>query len=112
MSRVIQGAEPKEVDAADHPVLTGKMTEGIQIPTDSLLRKYATSPELRGKKAKVWEYKIKDRVVALVFEADVTSGLLGTNTWGIFGYSASASEAILWNALKWIEANPLKAEKK
>jgi hypothetical protein len=60
----------------------------------------------------VWEYKIKDRVVALVFEADVTSGLLGTNTWGIFGYTSTASEAIMWNSITYALANPLKVEKK
>jgi hypothetical protein len=37
----------------------------------------------------------------IVTDTDVTSGMLGTNTWGIKGYMAGYSEGLMKNIILW-----------
>ena len=39
--------------------------------------------------------------VVILSEMDVTTGLLGTNTWGVVGYEPAACSQLLANALRW-----------
>jgi hypothetical protein len=98
LEKILPGNAGEEVDAGSHAVTTGSVAGGEAIKGLEL-RKYCSFPGIKGRKAPIWEYKLKGRTVALFFEADITSGLLGTNTWGIFGYAPATAESLAWNAL-------------
>lgn len=45
--------------------------------------------------------KVKGRLAVFVSAEDFSSGLLGTNTWGIGGYAPASAEALARNLLAW-----------
>jgi hypothetical protein len=43
----------------------------------------------------------------LISQLDLTTALLGTNTWGILGYDPSSAQHLLKNLLIWAEARDI-----
>ncbi|NNM85260.1 MAG: DUF4159 domain-containing protein [Phycisphaerales bacterium] len=79
-------------------IYTGKMAGGMPA-THVTYRKFYieregihTTPEMLG-------LKIKGRWVVLFSQDDITSGLLGTNTWGISGYAPASAQALARNII-------------
>ena len=71
----------------------------------------ATEPELRpyaahklGKSAGRFEGLTHGQGHVLFTSLDLTSGLLGTNTWGITGYQPDYAQSLLKNLLLWTAA--------
>jgi hypothetical protein len=86
--------------AEDDPILTGKIS-GLGSAANELprvlLRPY-TAQIVKPASTRLLEAKSgKGRVI--LSDLDVTTGLLGTNTWGITGYSPAYAQAILKNVL-------------
>jgi hypothetical protein len=84
----------------DDPILTGKIS-GLPVGPSELprilLRPY-TAQVSKPLNTRLLEAKLgKGRV--LFSEIDVTTGLLGTNTWGITGYSPAYAESLLKNTV-------------
>lgn len=102
LQRIIPQAKTEPVSANAHPVLTGQVPEGTAIKSLDL-RRFCLQPE-RPRRPGVLEYKLGNRTVALLFEGDISSGLLGTSTWGIAGYTPKTSEALAWNVLQYATA--------
>jgi hypothetical protein len=83
----------------DHAIYAGTMPDGKKMD-DVEFRKYGnlrlqrrvTTPALEA-------VTVNGRAVILFSPWDVGSGFLGTNTWGIVGYSPSASQALGRNIL-------------
>lgn len=80
-----------------HPVLKGTLEGGVDV-TDADYRKFARlkgnglrTPQIMGFGTKGGRHAI------LYSEFDVTSGLLGTNTWGIVGYAPKTAEGLARN---------------
>jgi hypothetical protein len=92
-----------DVAAADHPVFTGKFNGGVPIK-ELKPRRFNAQPENNGRKFELREMQINNRPAVLLFTGDVSSGFLGTNTWGIFGYAPETSELLMWNALGYLKA--------
>jgi hypothetical protein len=59
-----------------------------------------TAAKLQGVRAKP-----NGRYAILFSEADLTTGLLGTNTWGINGYTAESAQGLARNILLYTLAN-------
>ncbi|MEZ0264651.1 MAG: DUF4159 domain-containing protein [Phycisphaerae bacterium] len=102
---ILPGAFPgAKFDALppDHPVLRGALagTEGVW-PTR--LRPYAAvrlGPDAPKNPPPIRVATVgKGRVVYLPL--DTTSGLLGTNTWSIFGYESTTAQALMKNLILW-----------
>lgn len=100
LARAFPGAKGEKV-AQDHPLLwPAGETESLS----PKVRAYATEvfmgdvPEISVIQAG------KGRVV--VSPIDLTSGLLGTNTWGIAGYEPGSAQAIVRNVLLWAHGRP------
>ena len=73
-------------------------------PVDAKLRPFAA--DLRGRR--MWPVKsaVVGRGLVLFADVDVTTGLLGTNTWGVDGYDPDAATALAANALLWAVTRP------
>ncbi len=76
----------------DHPLFTGIMPGGIKIER----LEYRKCVYL-GNKPALLEFKVDGRRIAILSEGDITSGLLGTNTWGIQGYTPKTAQQLAWN---------------
>jgi hypothetical protein len=84
----------------DSPILTGKIagleTGASELPR-ILIRPYAAQVT---KPANTHLLHIKSGKGNIYFsEIDITTGLLGTNTWGITGYSPAYAQALLKNVI-------------
>ena len=86
------------------PIVTGNFPEGTSIAKVQYRKFYVsqlgikTKPELLGvKKGNRW--------VIVFSPVDVTSGLLGTNTWGILGYAPESAQAIARNVMMYALAH-------
>jgi hypothetical protein len=77
-----------------HPVLTGLHGHGQKI--DHVQYRKSVRP---GDAPALLEYKVLGRTVAILSEGDITSGLLGTNTWGIRGYAPATAQDLAWNLI-------------
>jgi hypothetical protein len=89
---------------AGHEVFTGKF-EGGEAMAELKARRFVAWSENGGRKLGMRELKIGDRPAVLLFTGDVSSGFLGTNTWGIYGWTPETSEGLMWNALNYLHAN-------
>lgn len=92
----------------DHPVYQGKFAHGPARPiTEARFRKYGiltlgkpvSEPALDG-------LSIGGKVRILFSQWDISSGLLGTNTWGIVGYAPDTAEQLATNMLLWAGEQP------
>jgi hypothetical protein len=91
-----------EIAPTDHPVFTGQFEGGAAIK-ELKPRRFNAQPENGGRKFELQELKLEGRPAVLLFTGDISSGFLGTNTWGIFGYSPETSEMLMWNALGYLK---------
>ena len=87
---------------ADHPILAG--TGPGMSPVDLRLRPFAA--DRRGVRRLGVKWLAVGRGAVLFCPADVTTGLLGTHTWGIDGYDPDAAYGLVRNAVLWAVARP------
>jgi hypothetical protein len=97
--QIAPGAQPLLLPE-DSPILTGKIpgleTGASDLPR-VLIRPYAAQVT---KPANTRLLHIKSGKGNIYFsEIDITTGLLGTNTWGITGYSPAYAQALLKNVI-------------
>jgi len=81
----------------EHALVTGSMADGKKIEEQNY-RKYGTLK--LGAKPSTPRIRVLtqgDKLLAMVSEDDLTSGLLGTNTWGIVGYSSETAIPLVRN---------------
>jgi hypothetical protein len=96
--QIYPGAEPTKLPA-DHPIITGSIPDG-QAVGEPELRKYARLT--RPTHAVDLEAIIVNGKIKMLFSPyDITSGLLGTQTWGIIGYVPDTAETLVQNILLW-----------
>jgi len=100
LAKAFPGAKGEKV-AGDHPLLKPAGEKEALVPK---LRPFAAEqfkdapPELTVMGA--------GKGYVVVSPLDLTSGLLGTSTWGIAGYEPVTAQAIVRNALLWAHARP------
>jgi hypothetical protein len=82
----------------NHPLLAGG-ADGMDVLTKPELRSY-TEQKL-GRSAARLDTLSVGRGRVLFSNLDLTSGLLGTNTWGILGYHPDYAQKLLKNTLLW-----------
>ncbi|NNM84932.1 MAG: DUF4159 domain-containing protein [Phycisphaerales bacterium] len=80
------------------PLITGKFAGGVSIATVQYRKFYLTAYGLK-KTPQLLGVKQGNRWVIVFSPWDVTSGLLGTNTWGIAGYAPKSAQAIARNVM-------------
>jgi hypothetical protein len=97
LPKVFAGAAMSIV-VPEHPILAGTKDGMDNLPKPQL-RAYAE--QKLGKTAgRIEMYRLgKGRIV--YSSIDLTSGLLGTNTWGILGYKPSYAQSLVKNVLLW-----------
>ena len=90
----------------DHPIIKGTMTDGESAAAVEF-RKYGNLKlHQRISKPQLDAITVNGRVVLIFSPFDVTSGFLGTNTWGIVGYAPESSETIARNILLYAQGEP------
>jgi hypothetical protein len=88
-----------EVLPPDSPIYTGTMADGEKIDSVAF-RRYGELKMQRRVRAPEMQVINVDGKPKVLFSAwDVSSGFLGTNTWGVVGYAASTSEKLGRNIL-------------
>ena len=93
---------PLEKLRSTHPLFR-PITEGMEkLPSKPHLRPFALGQLERGAGGLEGLSHGKGRVI--LAPIDLTSGLLGTSTWGIVGYTAQYSESVMKNVLLWTAA--------
>jgi hypothetical protein len=105
LPQIFPGVEAQPIDLAD-PILTGKL--GRMAPSAADVSK----PRLRpfaiekigntGMRIRSFDFG-KGRVIYSTI--DLTTGLLGTNTWGILGFTPEWSQAFCKNVVLWAVKN-------
>jgi hypothetical protein len=86
------------VVSADHPLLAGS-ADGMDRLTQALLRPYAR--QQLGRDAGQIRMCTLGRGAIIYSPLDLTSGLLGTNTWGILGLRPDYAQSLAKNAVLW-----------
>jgi|GEM_PF-731689 len=82
----------------DHPIINGKMPDGV----DCSVVRWRNFARLKVRGVNTAQFEgVKDgnRWTVIYSAHDVTSGLLGTNTWGIVGYNADWAENLARNVV-------------
>jgi hypothetical protein len=91
-----------------HPVYQGSMADGVRIG-EVEFRKYGNFKLHRRVTTPALEEIAINGKTRVIFSAwDVSSGYLGTNTWGILGYAPASAQALGRNILLYA-ANPAAA---
>ncbi len=95
MKRVAPSAQPVPL-APDDVLYTGKFDGGKDCTAVEYRRMLI---DLRGRKSNpgMQAYMIDNRPAVIYSPEDITSGLLGTNTWGILGYAPDSAQALARN---------------
>lgn len=83
---------------ADHALYDGSMANSAKIATIEW-RKYALLKDAMPRTPALRAFAVDGRIVALLSSHDITSGLLGTNTWGIMGYAPPSAQDLAVNML-------------
>jgi hypothetical protein len=99
LGKAMTGIGIFEVDLEKHPVTTGNFAGGTALKNLEV-RRFCLTPENIQRKMKVYEILWEKKVVGLLFDGDVTSGLLGASHWGVIGYAPQTAESLMWNALQ------------
>jgi hypothetical protein len=100
MKGIYPGSGPEALPA-DHAVFTGKFADGKPLG-EVKFRKFGTLALGKGvTAAAVDEIAVDGKVRVLFSQWDYSSGLLGTNTWGIVGYGPETSEVLASNLVVW-----------
>ena len=83
---------------ANCTLYTGAMAGGTAA-THVMYRKFYTAREGIKNTPEMLGLKVHGRWVILFSQDDITSGLLGTNTWGILGYAPASAQALARNII-------------
>ena len=83
---------------ANCTLYTGAMAGGTAA-THVMYRKFYTAREGIRNTPEMLGLKVHGRWVILFSQDDITSGLLGTNTWGILGYAPASAQALARNII-------------
>jgi len=95
--KVFQNAPPR-VLPRDHPLLNTSAS-GMQDLARPRLRQFTL--DTLGSHAGMPEMISAGRGHIILTSLDITTGLLGTETWGILGYDPSYAQALVGNAILW-----------
>jgi len=103
------GAE-RELLPADHLLFSGAMRDSVPLDRDHTVFRKSTPPGRRSTgRPELWAWKINPgggssagRYAILFSPLDITSGLLGTETWGIAGYSPQTSQDLACDMLLFV----------
>ncbi len=92
--------QPLEAIPPDHPLYSGETPDTTKIET-VVWRKYTRVRDNKVPEDKPNLFAIKkgDRLAVIFSPDDLTSGLLGTNTWGIAGYAPKSAQSLTRNLL-------------
>ncbi len=98
-------ASPLEILPADHPLYISENPRGFALNAPEV-RRFSRMQRANGEgpKPPFAAATIHQRPAILLSELDLTSGLLGTGTWGIDGYTPETSTQLLTNLLLWTHA--------
>ncbi|NNM86131.1 MAG: DUF4159 domain-containing protein [Phycisphaerales bacterium] len=92
--------EPLQKIPDDAPMITGKVPGGVDASKVTYRRFYVSTKGIRSKPG-LLGIKIGRRWGVIFSQTDITSGLLGTHTWGILGYSPKSSVALARNIVEY-----------
>jgi hypothetical protein len=90
---------PSQVISPSHPLLASAGGNGMDDLAKPILRQYAI--DQLGAHAGLPEEITAGKGHVIFTSLDITSGLLGTNTWGITGYEPSYAESLTKNVILW-----------
>jgi hypothetical protein len=90
---------PSRVMSSSHPILSGVGGNGMDDLAKPILRQYAI--DQLGTHAGFPEEIAAGKGHVIFTSLDITSGLLGTNTWGITGYEPAYAESLTKNVILW-----------
>ncbi len=79
-------------------IYAGKIPDTVPI-TEIAFRRYYIEQQSRQFRPKIQGLKIADRYTVIFSGEDLTSGFLGTHTWGILGYTPESAQALIRNIL-------------
>jgi len=85
---------------ANHPLLQGNFPDGEAVG-DPEFRKYAKLKIGGGRSVALDAVVVGGRTRIIYSPYDISSGLLGTQTWGIIGYAPDTAESLARNILLW-----------
>jgi hypothetical protein len=89
----------------DSVVYSGAMPGGVPIKTLDR-RPFAELGDNRMRPLALLEIRSKDRPIVLFSQGDLTAGILGIKTWGIFGCTPETATALTWNSLLYLTSPP------
>ncbi len=100
--------------ARDHALYQGAFAEGVDFAAlaqeedtaRAIFRPYALLKEGRMDGPRLLAVMLRGRAAILFSPEDFTSGLLGTNTWGIVGYTPESAEKLVRNILLYVTEPP------
>jgi hypothetical protein len=81
------------------------MPGGVPIKTLDR-RPFAELGDNRMRPLALLEIRSKDRPIVLFSQGDLTAGILGIKTWGIFGCTPETATALTWNSLLYLTSPP------
>ena len=88
----------REMLAGDHALFSGVMPGSVRLDRErTAYRKSVPMGRREMGRPEVWAWKVGGtggRYAILFSPLDVTSGLLGTETWGICGYEPATAEGL------------------
>jgi len=92
--------QPLEALPPDHPLYSGETPDSVKIESVDW-RKYTRvrDNKVPDDKPNLFAIKKSDRLAVIFSPDDLTSGLLGTTTWGIAGYSPKSAQSLTRNLL-------------
>jgi hypothetical protein len=80
---------------ADSALFDGSIAGTIKIGKDQVEFRKSTPLNRRASgRAEIWAWKVNGRYAILFSPLDITSGLLGTDTWGISGYAPAFAQTL------------------
>ena len=89
---------PSHVISPSHPVLSAG-AKGMEDLSKPVLRPFAI--DVIGARGGMPEEIVAGKGHVLFTSLDITSGLLGTGTWGIIGYDPNYAQSLVKNAVLW-----------
>jgi hypothetical protein len=90
---------PSRVMSPLHPVLSGAAGNGMEDLSKPRLRQFAI--DQLGPRAGLPEEISAGKGHVIYTSLDLSSGLLGTNTWGILGYEPQYAHSLMKNVILW-----------
>jgi hypothetical protein len=104
----IMPQSPLDALPPDSVVYSGAMPGGVPIKTLER-RPFAELGDARMRPTALLEVRYKNRPIVLFSQGDLTAGILGLKTWGIFGCTPEISSALTWNSILYLTSPPPQA---